>query len=156
MDALAKCPHAGDLYGDSGVEFPSQIVTKPATRAKDKYLVGFDRRFKRIFSKRKLGALRLICNLQATVRQEPRGAFALVTAHCIFTVAEIREGTEQNLTVEEFVSPNPLVVILEQTVAQASAPLTRLSQQYFTIPSHSTCSGMGTDGKIIPLCEHGL
>jgi hypothetical protein len=67
--------------------------------------------------------------MQATIRQIPRGAFVLVTAHCIFTIAEICEGTEQHLTVEEFLSPNPLVVILEQTVAQRQPPLTRLSKQ---------------------------
>jgi hypothetical protein len=65
-----------------------------------------------------LCALRLIRNLQATIRQKPGRAFVLVTAHCIFTIAEICEGTEQHLTVEEFLSPNSLVVILEQTVAQ--------------------------------------
>jgi hypothetical protein len=94
------------------------IVTTPPTCAKDKYLVGFDCRFKRIFRKGELGALRLIRNLQATIRQKPGGAFVLVTPHCIFTIAEVCEGTKQHLAVEKFLSPYPLVVVLEKTVAQ--------------------------------------
>jgi hypothetical protein len=55
---------------------------------------------------------------QAAIGQKLGSAFVLVTAHCIFTIAEICEGTEQHLAVEEFLSPYPLVVVLEKTVAQ--------------------------------------
>ena len=53
-----------------------------------------------------------------------------VTTHCIFTITEICEGTEQHLAVEEFLSPSSLVVILEETVVQRQPPLSRLSQQF--------------------------
>ena len=64
----------------------------------------------------------------------------LVTAHCIFTIAEICEGTEQHLTVEEFLSPNPLVVILEQTVAQRH-PLSLIIPLHLNNAGGSTSSG---------------
>jgi hypothetical protein len=124
-----KCRHSRDLYRDNGVELLSEIVTTPATCAKDKYLVGFDRRFKRIFRKGKLRALRLIRNLQAAVRQKPGSTFVLVTTHCIFTIAEICEGTEQHLAVEEFLSPYSLVVVFEKTVAQCQPLLSKSVMQ---------------------------
>jgi hypothetical protein len=114
---------------NNGVELLSKVVTTPATCAKDKYLVGFDCRFKRIFRKGELCALRLIRNLQATIRQKPGGTFVLVTAHCIFTIAEICEGTEEHLAVEEFLSPYPLVVVLEKTVAQCQPLLSKSAIQ---------------------------
>ena len=72
-------------------------------------------------------ALRLIRDLHPAIRQKPGSAFVLVTPHGIFTIAEICERTKQHLTVEEFLSPNPLVVILEQTVAQRQPPQPTIS-----------------------------
>lgn len=118
MDSVAQRGHARDLHRDNGVELFSKIGTTPTTCTKDKYLVGFDCRFKRIFRKGEFCALRLIRNLQSAIGQKLGSAFVLVTTHCIFTIAEICEGTEQHLAVEEFLSPYPLVVVLEKTVAQ--------------------------------------
>jgi hypothetical protein len=121
------------------LEALSKIVTTPATCAKDKYLVGFDCRFKRIFRKGELCALRLIRNLQANIGQEPGGAFVLVTTHCIFTIAEICEGTEEHLAVEEFLSPYPLVVVLEKTVAQCQPLFIKICDAVSLSPTELGC-----------------
>jgi hypothetical protein len=80
-----------------------------------------------------LRALSLIRNLQAAVRQKPGSTFVLITTDCIFTIAEICEGTEQHLAVEEFLNPYSLVVVFEKTVAQCQ-PLIKSSDAVSFLP----------------------
>ena len=59
---------------------------------------------------------------------------------CIFAITKVCEGTEQHLAVEKFFSPNPLIVVLEQTMARRQ-PLSLIIPQHLNNADGSTSSG---------------